>query len=99
MTGAAMVESEERREQRGEHLFEGRLSDSVQRLWLRLLSGFSPRALQRVSFAEHPPNRPGARNRSRVRHSESESIRSARQGSSLRGRRPGRERAAESSFR
>jgi len=35
MTGAAMAESKERREQRGEHLFEGRLSDSVQRLWLR----------------------------------------------------------------
>ena len=30
-----MVESGERREEREEYLFEGRLSDSVQRLWLR----------------------------------------------------------------
>src|SRR5229473_5672331 len=35
MTGTAIVERDERREQRAEHLFEGRLSDSVQRLWLR----------------------------------------------------------------
>jgi len=35
MTGATMLGSGERREERAEHLFEGRLSDSVRRLWLR----------------------------------------------------------------
>src|SRR5258708_23074560 len=35
MTSTAIVEREERREERAEQLFEGRLSDSVQKLWLR----------------------------------------------------------------
>src|SRR5260221_2031640 len=58
MTGAAMVESEERREQRGEHLLEGRLSDSVQRLWLRYYpvsrhARFKEYLLRNISPTDH----------------------------------------------
>jgi len=99
MTGAAMVESEERREQRGVAPLRGKaLPIQWQRLWLRLLSGFSPRALQRVSLrnirpTDHVLEIGAGSGTANQNHFD---LRGS--GSSLRGRRPGRERAAESSL-
>jgi len=82
MTIVAAVES-------AAQLFEGRLSDSVQRLWLRYYpvsrhARFKELLLQNI----RPTDRPCVGDRGWVREMQSESLRPAWEGSSLRGRRP-----------